>query len=367
MLATAFLAIRTVHVVQGATCLVSGRRAYRRPTLAAALEAAAVVELVGVGWRVVRSGRYAAPLARADSAFGLLGLCALSAAMEPADRTASLNWMLPLSVGSCLGTAVGEDAGEGVALSAALGLTYAATTRSALRRGGGPAATAAANALSYPAFFAAGLLVVRQARRMAQAVDEARQTAVEQGARLAAEAARNREHRLLHDSALQTLEAVGRGALTEPDKIRQHARREAAVLRRALSGYPVAPDSLLARLDSLATEFAEHDLRVEVVADELTAQPSPATTDVLCDAGREALANVVKHAGVSKCVLRLTESPGGWTVTVRDRGCGFDPAETPRGFGLNHSISARLSEIGGSGRVVSAPGEGTRVELWVPS
>jgi signal transduction histidine kinase len=367
MLATALLAIRCVHVVQGLTCLASGRRAYRSPRLATVVEIAAAAELATLAHRVRRRGGYDSTSARVDAALGLAGLAVLSSAMERADRTNSLNWMLPLTVGSSLGSATLESVAEGALISSALGGTYAVTTLDSIRRGGGPAATAVANALSYPGFFAVATLVVRIARKMASEVDKARLEAVEQGARLAAEAARNREHRLLHDSALQTLEALASGTVTDPDDVRRHAAHEAVVLRRALSGDAGAPSGLVARLSSLAAEFDGRGLRVELVTDELEREPPAGAADALCEASREALANVLKHAGVSRSVVRLAETHGGWRVTVRDRGAGFVPETTTRGFGLDHSVGERLREAGGSSNVRSSPSEGTRVELWIPA
>jgi len=366
-LATAFIAVRGVHVVQGLTCLASARRAYRRPALAIAVEVAAVLELGILAWKSIRSDLYDQGAARADAAFGFAGLLALAAATDPADRTASLNWMLPLSVGTSLGSATLDSVAEGALISAVLGATYAATTADALREGGGRAATAAANALSYPGFFIVATLVVRVARRMAGEADQARHDAVEQGARLAAEAATNREHRLLHDAALQTLEAIASGAVTEPAAVRRHAEREASALRFALSGGLAVPGGLVARLARLAEEFADRGLRVQLVADDLEQEPPGRASDALCEACREALANVVKHAGVDSTVVRVTDDSEGWRVTVRDRGLGFDQENARRGFGLDHSICARLAEVGGSGRISSSPGEGTKVEMWVPA
>jgi signal transduction histidine kinase len=367
MLVTAFVAIRGVPVVQGAFCLASGRRAYKRPALATAVEVAAAVELAFLAGRCIRSGLYDHTAARVDAGFGIAGLVALAAATEASDRTASLNWMLPLSVGSTLGSAVLDSFAEGAVMSSLLGTTYAATTAGALREGGGRGATAAVNALSYPGFFLVSTLVVRLARRMAAEVDQARHDAVEQGARLAAEAATNREHRLLHDSALQTLEAIGSGAVTEPTVVRRHAEREASALRRALSGGLAAPDGLVARLAKLAEEFADRGLRVQLVADDLDSEPPARAVDALCEATREALANVVKHAGVDGTVVRVTDEDGAWRVTVRDHGLGFDPEKVTRGFGLDQSICGRLSDVGGSTRLIASPGNGTKVEMWVPA
>jgi signal transduction histidine kinase len=123
----------------------------------------------------------------------------------------------------------------------------------------------------------------------------------------------------------------------------------------------------VARLAKLSEELADRGLRVELVADDLESEPCGGIADALCEATREALANVVKHAGVDRTIVRVTDDDGSWRVTVRDRGVGFDPEKERRGYGLEHSIAERLTEVGGFCRVTSSPGQGTKVELWVPA
>ena len=54
-------------------------------------------------------------------------------------------------------------------------------------------------------------------------------------------------------------------------------------------------------------------------------------------------------------------------LQVLDRGVGFDPqrAVTSGGVGLV-AIRERLKLVNGESAIVSRPGEGTRVEAWVP-
>jgi signal transduction histidine kinase len=53
-------------------------------------------------------------------------------------------------------------------------------------------------------------------------------------------------------------------------------------------------------------------------------------------------------------------------LEVRDDGSGFDPAETSGGYGLR-GMRARGGEVGGCFTLHSAPGEGTTVNVEVPS
>jgi signal transduction histidine kinase len=79
----------------------------------------------------------------------------------------------------------------------------------------------------------------------------------------------------------------------------------------------------------------------------------------------ELLTNVAKHAGTSEAHVHLGWRNGTITISVEDQGVGFDPAAPISGYGL-FSIGERLSHLGGSAHVDSAPGKGTRILLTVP-
>jgi len=83
--------------------------------------------------------------------------------------------------------------------------------------------------------------------------------------------------------------------------------------------------------------------------------------------GREALANVLKHADATSALVRVEARTGQVLVEVRDNGGGFDPAEThPGHFGLD-SMHSRATEIGGRLTIASTPGYGTVVRVRVPA
>jgi signal transduction histidine kinase len=81
---------------------------------------------------------------------------------------------------------------------------------------------------------------------------------------------------------------------------------------------------------------------------------------------REALANVLRHAGATTAQVRVEAQPGQVLVEIRDNGHGFDPARGhPGHFGLE-SMRSRAAEIGGRLTIASAPGSGTAVRVQVP-
>ena len=82
---------------------------------------------------------------------------------------------------------------------------------------------------------------------------------------------------------------------------------------------------------------------------------------------QEALSNVRKHAAAERVRVVLSASDGEVQVEIEDDGCGFDPqAQRPSGcFGLQ-IMDERAREAGGSLRVFSAPGRGTRISVRLP-
>ena len=73
------------------------------------------------------------------------------------------------------------------------------------------------------------------------------------------------------------------------------------------------------------------------------------------------------HSGVTAADLYTEVTPDRVSVYVRDRGKGFDPETVPDDRrGLRDSVSGRLTRMGGTAVVRSAPGEGTEVELVLP-
>jgi signal transduction histidine kinase len=83
---------------------------------------------------------------------------------------------------------------------------------------------------------------------------------------------------------------------------------------------------------------------------------------------QEALTNIRKHAGASRATVRVVSDGLGICLSVDDDGRGFDPAANgnEEGFGLQ-AMRERMSLVGGSLAIYSAPGEGTRVLARLPA
>ena len=84
---------------------------------------------------------------------------------------------------------------------------------------------------------------------------------------------------------------------------------------------------------------------------------------------QEALANAVKHAASQKIRMTLDQAPGEVRLTVEDDGQGFDPQTAFSALGGHFGLLGmreRAERLGGSLRVDSSQGRGTRVELQIP-
>jgi signal transduction histidine kinase len=80
----------------------------------------------------------------------------------------------------------------------------------------------------------------------------------------------------------------------------------------------------------------------------------------------EALQNVAKYADASSVEVALGTGGGEVLFAVTDDGRGFDPSTSKLGTGLQ-GIVDRVSALGGTVEVRSAPGEGTTVDGRVPT
>jgi signal transduction histidine kinase len=171
---------------------------------------------------------------------------------------------------------------------------------------------------------------------------------------------------------LQHLEYVAAGGWAdEPDVtvLREVAARAADELRAYVDGDRAeTPRDLSVALDAVAADarLLTGAVRIRlVVGPDAVELPLP-TVEALAAATREALANVAKHAGATRATVRAEVAGEAVVVRIEDDGAGFDPARTPFGSGLRHSVLDRIAAVGGTATVRSAPGAGTCVTLTVP-
>lgn len=80
---------------------------------------------------------------------------------------------------------------------------------------------------------------------------------------------------------------------------------------------------------------------------------------------KEALHNVLRHAGPCEVFLSLAFDGDTLRITIRDTGTGFDLASDDKGHGLGN-LAGRFKEIGGTCCIDSTPGGGTCIVLSCP-
>ena len=192
---------------------------------------------------------------------------------------------------------------------------------------------------------------------------------------------RKRVSRELHDHIIQPLVGLNFSLAAARDvpaaaearaqivDLITHIRRISSDLRPpALDevGFPAAARGLVrgfARQHPVAVDFT-------VLPDEDLEIPEPLAS-AFFSALRESLNNVAKHTQAGRVRVRLEAQAGELSLIVHDDGQGFSPPArlrqlAPAGhFGLV-GIQERLADLGGSLRVHSEPGQGTRIECRAP-
>jgi signal transduction histidine kinase len=79
----------------------------------------------------------------------------------------------------------------------------------------------------------------------------------------------------------------------------------------------------------------------------------------------EALQNATKHSSATQIQLTLIGDHGDLQLSIHDNGTGFEPNQSPTGNGLAN-MRDRIESVGGTLTLQPMPGEGTRVQAWIP-
>ncbi|MCG7594129.1 sensor histidine kinase [Mycobacterium sp. PSTR-4-N] len=218
------------------------------------------------------------------------------------------------------------------------------------------------------AWRAARLTALQEVRR--QLVSEAMQSDERHSREVA-------EH--LHDGPLQTLLAArleldeARERHPDPalDLVYSALQETAAGLRSTVSElHPqvLAQLGLTAGVRELLRQFQTRH-GIDVIAD-LEEVGHPASQSLLYRAARELLTNVGKHAAATTVHVDLVRRDDRVVLTVADDGCGFDPGVVGRSLAAGHiglgSLQARFDAMGGSMRIESAAGRGSRIVATSP-
>jgi len=201
---------------------------------------------------------------------------------------------------------------------------------------------------------------------------------------------RQRIAREMHDSLAQALgylhlklaDLQGRAGAggTAPSEVeladlKRVARDAYEEARQAIFGLRGMVSRSLGLIPTLTEYLHDWSRRTAIAADlrvgtDETVKLPPAVEVQLIGIILEALANVRKHAGARHVLVGVELHDATTRVVIQDDGRGFDPG-APAGdstgrFGIETMLE-RAQGVGGKVTIHSRPGEGTRVEVELPT
>ncbi len=339
------------------------------------LALAATTDTVLLSWsalfvvRALRTGSLPDRMMLADVVIASLCLMASGRAVEVSYSTGWSNPAVAPAVGCAIAAAVVWWRLRAVLAALALALSYLFGVLPALRLGGPPMTAVVGNVLSLVVFTVVAGTISNMLMRHAETIRSTTAAMLAERERVAEQRARyderSRQYRMLHDTVLSTLNSIARGAEQGP-RLRERCAADADLIRGMISADPRAFTGLAGELALVIRDQSALGLRVHRHLGDLPDHLPPAAVSALAGACREALNNVIKHAGAGEAWVTATAGPDGTvTVTVVDRGRGLPRPFTP-GLGLTRSVAARMAEAGGGSTVDGEPGQGTCVELTWP-
>lgn len=153
--------------------------------------------------------------------------------------------------------------------------------------------------------------------------------------------------------------------LSTIDELTKRAQREMRMF--IFEWGPEGGDGLVPAFERYVTSLAnDHGLEVELTGPDAPLPLSRTTQIQLYGIAREALTNVIKHAGTSSAQLRVDVEETHVILEIEDRGHGFDLGESHAGhYGLA-SMRSRAGEIDSGLEITSTAGQGTLVRVEVP-
>jgi signal transduction histidine kinase/ABC-type uncharacterized transport system substrate-binding protein len=124
---------------------------------------------------------------------------------------------------------------------------------------------------------------------------------------------------------------------------------------------------LVTGLSALCREFgARQGLAVDFTTEDIPRTVRPEVSLCLFRITQEGLQNMKKHSGAKKARVSLRNFGGKLFLSLFDQGMGFDTNRMEKpGLGIL-SMQGRARLLGGDFEIHSKPGNGTRIEAWVP-
>lgn len=222
----------------------------------------------------------------------------------------------------------------------------------------------------------------RHFNQMADQIKSSLRSQRELAAQNARLAERSRIARELHDSISQDLFSLRMltGGLRSALPADHTLQEQLAVIEQTLERIHREMRALLLELrpvllenqtlaDGIAALAEMYAVRLGITV-QLNIEPlwlPPNLEQALLRIAQEGIANAVRHANATMITLALRHEGASIAFMLSDDGIGFEPAEHhPYGLGLR-LMRERVEEFGGTFVISSAPGQGTRLLVKLPS
>ena len=170
----------------------------------------------------------------------------------------------------------------------------------------------------------------------------------------------------------------------DPQRLRQELvdlkpllREQIAELRRAIFALrPIQFDEFgfVGGLHRYINEFSsQQGWTAQVDLSELSTKLSPQLEAICFRIVQEALTNAAKHAQATTIHIQSARIDNGLQLTIRDNGQGFSPGSIASRSTANEGdqlglrqMSERLNALQGQLTILSQPGAGTELRVWIP-
>ncbi|MFD0588639.1 histidine kinase [Paenibacillus sp. GCM10027627] len=194
---------------------------------------------------------------------------------------------------------------------------------------------------------------------------------------------RQRLARELHDAVSQQLFAISMTATAVSRTIErdwERAKRQVQLIEEMAAVAQSEMRALLLHLRPVHLEGKNLGQALSALVDELKQKVPmdivlevdesiallPQAEDHLFRIAQEALSNTLRHSKANSMRIRLLRIDNRVHMTMQDSGVGFDlEAKKQTSYGLL-TMEERVNELGGALQMLSQPGEGTTIHLWVP-
>ncbi|HTG68800.1 MAG TPA: sensor histidine kinase [Candidatus Udaeobacter sp.] len=195
---------------------------------------------------------------------------------------------------------------------------------------------------------------------------------------------RQRLARELHDAVSQQLFAISMTATAVSRTIErdwERAKRQVQLIEEMAAVAQSEMRALLLHLRPVHLDGKNLGQALTVLVDELkqkvpmkitlevddTIVLPPNAEDHLFRIAQEALSNTLRHSKAESMDIKLIRVGSQVHMGIQDSGIGFDlEAKKQTSYGLL-TMEERINELGGSLQMISKPGEGTVIHIWVPA